>query len=123
MARRVDWKLFMILKFNLSAQAGIIVLFSFLLIAPALAQSTVVDFYGKDLIIGKQIEIAEDINGSFSVAEVSKNVKFVKSTTQVPNFGLSKSTWWAKFSISNHTPDSLIYLELAYPMIHSMQLY
>ena len=79
-------------------------------------------FNGNDLLIGKSLEIAEDPDGSYNINNL-KNLQFVKSTEETPNFGLSKSTWWIKFTVRNNSPEKSMFLELAYPMIHSGELY
>ena len=79
-------------------------------------------FNGNDLLIGKSLEIAEDPDGSYNINNL-KNLQFVKSTEETPNFGLSKSTWWIKFTIRNNSSEKSMFLELAYPMIHSGELY
>lgn len=80
-------------------------------------------FDGTDITIGKNVEIFEDSLGTRTISEVISNAKFVKSYEDTPNFGLSKSTFWIKFEITNKTSDNNVFLELAYPRIQSCYLF
>lgn len=82
-----------------------------------------VDFYGKDLIIGKSIESLEDKNGQFTPNQLQHSGGFVQSKEETPNLGMSRSTYWVRFGITNHSNDKNLVLELAYPLIDSSTLY
>jgi signal transduction histidine kinase len=75
------------------------------------------------LIIGKYLEIYEDKAGTLTLPEIRKVQGFVKSTDEVPNIGLSQSTFWIRFSIRNSSASEMLYLELAQSSIHSCELY
>jgi len=122
-ARRGNLKLFMIPKYKLVKTLYVALILSVFFFDAAFAQSEIVDFRGTDILIGKNLEIAEDPGNSFTIENVNKKGNFVKSTSEVPNFGLTKSAWWLKFTIKNSTKDPVLFLELSYPMIHSMELY
>ncbi|GLU52011.1 hypothetical protein Dfri01_14720 [Dyadobacter frigoris] len=83
---------------------------------------TNVDFYGKKTVAGKFIEIYEDGSNKKTLSEIDSS-QFVRSSVDTPNFGLSKSAFWVKLSIKNHTKEEIILLELASPMIDLCQLY
>ncbi|WAC09290.1 sensor histidine kinase [Dyadobacter pollutisoli] len=80
-------------------------------------------FDGTDITIGKNVEIFEDSLGTRTISEVISKAKFDKSYEDTPNFGLSKSTFWIKFEITNKTADNNVFLELAYPRIQSCYLF
>ncbi|MCE7042557.1 7TM diverse intracellular signaling domain-containing protein [Dyadobacter sp. CY312] len=81
-----------------------------------------IPFTGKDVMIGKYLEIAEDPSGSRTIHNLN-TLKFTKSTEDAPNFGFSSSAWWIKFTVKNEISDKNLYLELGYPLIHSGELF
>ena len=99
-----------------------VLLLCLLLISSFYSKGGEVMFNGKDLLIGKNLEIAEDTSGIVDYKNLA-NLRFKKNTDGTPNFGLSKSAWWVRFTIKNNTADSHLFLELSYPMIHSGELF
>ena len=97
-------------------------LFIIILISSTYSRGGEIVFNGNDLLIGKSLEIAEDPDSKYNISSL-KNLNFVKSTEETPNFGLSNSTWWIKFTIHNNSLEKSMFLELGYPMIHSGDLY
>ena len=56
--------------------------------------------------IGLNLDILEDPSGKLTIDDVNSPewaVKFKRSTKEVPNFGFSKSTFWARVKIQNKT--------------------
>ena len=54
--------------------------------------------------IGKNLDIFEDKTGKLNISDVSSpkwSKKFKKSLSLTPNFGISKSTFWARFRVKN----------------------
>lgn len=86
------------------------------------SQAANIDFDGTKMVLGKYLETLEDKTGNMTLSDV-KSAIFQKNNVDTPNFGLSKSTFWLKFDITNKSADELIYLELAYPMIDLCELY
>ncbi|SKB43988.1 sensor histidine kinase [Dyadobacter psychrophilus] len=82
-----------------------------------------VNFYQGSQIIGRHVEIFEDATNTRSFEQVLKEKNFVQSTDDTPNMGLSQSTFWIRFSIANKSASSLLYLELAHPLIHTCELF
>ena len=80
-------------------------------------------FRGKDLSIGKSVSVLTDSSGTLTLSQVIVSNRFVQSTEETPNFGLSNSTFWIKMDIRNETEDSNVFLELAYPRIEFCTLY
>ena len=98
-------------------------IFFFLLLGFAHANyGAEIPFTGKDVMIGRYLEIAEDPSSSYTIQDLDK-LNFQKSTQDAPNFGFSSSTWWIKFTVKNDTHDKNLYLELGYPLIHSAELF
>ncbi|KQS33898.1 7TM diverse intracellular signaling domain-containing protein [Dyadobacter sp. Leaf189] len=100
----------------------ILVLFLLTFTAGKLSAETV-DYKNGSLILGKYLEIYEDTAGTLSLHEVRNSNGFVKSKDEVPNIGLSKSSFWIRFSIRNTSARNMLYLELAHPGIHSCEMY
>ena len=67
--------------------------------------------------IGNNLEILEDPNGSFSPDSLFNAEGFQKSESEVPNLGITSSTFWIRFSIKNESPNNELLLELAYPIM------
>ena len=65
---------------------------------------------GKEIYkIGRQISILEDPQGKLTIHDVSKkeyNSKFSKSKKDVPSYGITNSTFWAKVKINKETHKS-----------------
>ncbi|CAG4994567.1 Adaptive-response sensory-kinase SasA [Dyadobacter sp. CECT 9275] len=80
-------------------------------------------FSGNVLAIGKRVDVLEDTTGVSTLSDVIKSSKFAQSFDETPNFGLSNSTFWLRFTIKNQTSQDQIFLELAYPRIESCTLY
>ena len=99
------------------------VFFSLLLLLSFSLKAEEIDFVGKDKLIGTYLEIAEDSNNDFEFPNFPSDVKFVRSDAETPNLGLSKSTYWIKFTVRNLSDEPKIFLELAYPMLHSCELF
>lgn len=99
------------------------VFFSFLLISSFQLKAGEVDFRGRDILIGRYLEIAEDTKNEFVFPNFPSSAKFEKSNDETPNLGLSKSTYWIRFTVKNLSEESKVFLELAYPMLHSSELY
>lgn len=80
-------------------------------------------FNGSDNTIGKQVEIFEDTSATMTIDDVKARAKFVPSTEETPNFGVSASTFWIRLDIRNRSNEDNVFLELAYPRIESVTLY
>ena len=67
----------------------------------SLASLVLVD--GKDFYkVGLYLDILEDKTGLLTINDV-KSLKFKKSTSEAPNFGGSKSSFWARLKIENRS--------------------
>lgn len=93
------------------------------LLSAQLVYAIPVNFYQGSQIIGKHVEIFEDATNTRSFEQVLQEKNFVQSTDDTPNMGLSQSTFWIRFSIANKSASSLLYLELAHPLIHTCELF
>ncbi|HEY1033195.1 MAG TPA: 7TM diverse intracellular signaling domain-containing protein [Flavipsychrobacter sp.] len=72
--------------------------------------------------IGKYVQILEDSSSSLTISEVVNNSRFKPSEHDVVNLGLSASTFWAKFTVSNNSNERLL-LEFDQPTIDEAALF
>jgi len=70
--------------------------------------------------IGNKVLLLEDKNNKLTINEALNSNLFIKSNQIVPNFQISKSTFWIKFKIKNNTSLKSLLLELPYPTIDSI---
>jgi len=82
-----------------------------------------IHFSGGQVVIGKYLEIYEDKTNKLTFDQILIKKDFVKSNDETPNMGLSQSTFWIRFSLTNNSQKSSLFLELAHPLIHSCELY
>jgi len=82
-----------------------------------------IHFSGRSIMIGKHLEIYEDPSNKLTYNQILKVGDFKLSQEETPNMGLSQSTFWIRFSVVNKSDKASLFLELAYPMIHSCELY
>lgn len=86
--------------------------------------------YGKTIVINNdsilnissQVEFYDDKN-NHSTFEFIKKQTFQPTTTSVPNFGISKSNFWIKFTINNNTNQTDFLIDLSAATLDSVQLY
>jgi signal transduction histidine kinase len=97
--------------------------FLLLIFLSTIARAEEAVFSGKDLALGTSIEVLNDSSRSLTFSDVLKSKKFVPNKDFTPNFGLSNSTFWLRFTILNNSDDDKVFLELANPRITSSVLY
>ncbi|UKJ09000.1 7TM diverse intracellular signaling domain-containing protein [Solitalea lacus] len=73
--------------------------------------------------LGKSLMVYEDKSGNESLQQVISKSKFTLCKEDVPNFGISKSAFWLKFSIQNTTPKSQLLLLIENPIIDEIEYY
>jgi signal transduction histidine kinase len=69
------------------------------------------------------IEILEDKENILSFSNVISSPDFKLNMVNVPNFGVSKSTFWLKFEIKNNSSYDNLLLNLDYPNLDEVELY
>ncbi|PWJ57336.1 hypothetical protein CLV98_10743 [Dyadobacter jejuensis] len=85
--------------------------------------ANVITFKGGSEIIGKHLEIFQDPSNRLTVQQIQARTDFQLNHEDAANMGQSQSAYWLRFKVKNLSSDSNIYLELAYPLIHSCELY
>lgn len=85
-------------------------------------QDTIVyDNPSKNISIGDKISLLEDTLNRLSIAEILQST-FKRNTQQVPNLQVTKSAFWVKMIITNHTYLKSLALQLDYPTIDTVTL-
>lgn len=72
--------------------------------------------------VGHLIEHYEDKSNTVQIKNI-KGIKFKKSTSKVPNFGISNSTYWLKISLTNKSSQTEFLLNLSQPIIDNITFY
>jgi len=77
--------------------------------------------------LSSAIELLEDPSGQLGIEAVSRpgsGTGFVAATPETANVGFSRSAWWARFTLRNHSSEPrTVYLEQGYPLIDLLDLY
>ena len=82
-----------------------------------------IKYSGSRMLIGEQVLILNDSLNKYTAQEAFNATGYYKSTAQAPNFDISASTYWIKFSIRNDTKYTRLLLELEYALIDTCNLY
>ena len=77
----------------------------------------------KNIEVGKYLMVLEDKDNSYSIDEAEKSDKFIPSKTNVPNLGISSSSFWVKLQVTNHTDNEDFLFVLTQPTIDEVQWY
>src|SRR5579872_457503 len=102
-----------------------IIIFTFLLFIISTSRGSVYYFTDSGNIhyIGKFIQIFEDNSGLLTFEQVRNSEKFEISKDDIPNFKITKSTFWLKVELENETYDPTVILTLAYPVLDCVEFY
>lgn len=104
----------------------VVLIFSFLLLQGlrSLAEP-IISFNqtGKVISIGRQVSILEDSSGQLTFEAAVKSTAYKPASTNVPNLGVSNSTFWVKFIVKNESANDRLLLELDQPTIDQAMLY
>jgi hypothetical protein len=77
--------------------------------------------------LGPYLTILEDKQGKWSIDDVSSSTfsdRFTKNTREVPNLGITLSSIWVRFRLTNDLPaDKRMFLQLGYPPMEDIELY
>lgn len=86
-----------------------------------------VDQSRQSLLIGKQVEILEDVQGTLTLADLlkpSNQASFKLSQEEIPNFGFTSSVFWIRFKINNNDDHSNELILVAdYPPLDVVELF
>jgi len=70
----------------------------------------------------KYFEIFKDNSNTISISEIKKQ-KFIPCIQEIPNLGVTSSSFWIKLHIKNTTSSNNILLEIAQPTIDEIEFY
>ena len=77
--------------------------------------------------LGPYLDILEDPDGKWDIEDIiapDLSSQFIRSTADVPNFGFTRSIYWARVNIKNLDQDGGRYLlEIGYPLIDHVKLF
>lgn len=85
--------------------------------------AVVYDGSQETVTIGRQIGILEDKTGKLTLANVTSAGTFKQSEIENPNLGVSRSTFWIRFTVSNTSGEAHLLLTLASPLTDEATLY
>jgi two-component system, NtrC family, sensor kinase len=71
---------------------------------------------------GKQVQIYEDKTNSLEMSSVAQSASFDSCLNSVPNFHVSKSTFWVKFNVINLSTQDFLVLDVAQPALDEVSL-
>ena len=106
------------------------VLFWLLCLAPALATAVDFDEFTRQLPLGAELQVFEDVRGDTTIAEITSPAladNFRRHAHAVLNAGYSRSVFWLRLDL-NYRPQALQgqqpwLLEVAYPPLDRLDLY
>ena len=101
------------------------VFFSALLLHTNLSASPVITFSDVDKVhrIGREVLLFEDTSNKLTINDIIKSDAFKPATLDVPNLGVTSSSFWIKFSVNNTTQNNNVLLEFDQPTIDEVDLY
>lgn len=77
--------------------------------------------------LGLKIELLEDLHSKLTIEDIlspNQAKRFKPSTVEVPSFGFTDTTYWAKLTIvSQSTFSKEWFLEIAYPLLDEVDVY
>ena len=75
------------------------------------------------LIIGEKVEILEDNSHKHTPQTAFNSPLFYKSTSDIPNFNISRSTYWIKFTVKNLSNEDNLLLQVDNALIDTSNIY
>src|SRR6185437_4463864 len=75
------------------------------------------------ILIGNRVEILNDSLNKYTPLDVISSPLFYKSKQAAPNFDISNSTYWIRFSIKNVTDNPHLLLEVDNALVDTCNLY
>lgn len=78
---------------------------------------------GKPVSIGAHTAILSDTAGKYSPATIAAADGFVPSKNTIPIFPVVRGTIWVRFTITNLTPDTTLFIDLQYANISHIVFY
>ncbi|MCM3110830.1 ATP-binding protein [Lederbergia lenta] len=80
----------------------------------------------KKIFVDSELFLLEDTQKQWTIEDVSSelfNKEFIRNKDHMPNFGYTKSAYWARFEVFNQSPKKEWLLEISYPPLNQIELY
>ncbi|MHA4896148.1 sensor histidine kinase [Pedobacter sp. PWIIR3] len=89
----------------------------------AFANEIIVNTNGPRISIGGDLSYFIDKTKDLTIDDIVKETGFIKSNSQVPNFGVVKDAVWLRFTVVNNSDDSHLNLQIDQPVLDRISLY
>ncbi len=99
-------------------------LFSLLFVISSSIKSNNVIYLDDNITIpiGNSLEVLEDKTGVLELKDVL-DLEFTSLNTKVPNLGISESSFWLKYTVTNKTSNPNLKIELSLPTLDKVNFY
>ena len=98
-------------------RTAFLIIFLMLLCAFKTKAQSVISYEGQNMVIGNQVAILEDPTGKLDFQNIRSSDQFKQSELANPDLGLSRSTFWIKFTVHNASKDSRLIVDLENPTL------
>ncbi|MFZ1693418.1 MAG: 7TM diverse intracellular signaling domain-containing protein, partial [Flavobacteriales bacterium] len=102
---------------------GGILVISGILAVPCTLSAQPVSVAQGPMHIGKQFTILTDDSGKLSAAEAISANGYAASEMDVPNLGVTNSTYWIRFDVLNDTEENAVILDIQHAEIEEVEVY
>ncbi|HCN82838.1 MAG TPA: histidine kinase, partial [Sphingobacteriaceae bacterium] len=75
------------------------------------------------VIIGKKVEILKDDSDKYTPQTALNSPLFYKNESDIPNFNISNSTYWIKFTVQNASKENRLLLQIDNALIDTSNVY
>ncbi len=99
-----------------------IVLFILFLSSYCYASKDTIYYKNGIQLLRKKIQYFEDITNKLDINKIISNKSFINTNGKISNFGVSKNTFWLKFTIQNNNTNN-IFIDLEYPILNTVAIY
>lgn len=90
------------------------------------AENITINKNDQKIFLGNRCETLEDKSGSinvFSIISGDYDNSFTKVKNLIPNYGITKSVYWTRFTLTNNSPREFPkLLEIGFPLLDNVQL-
>lgn len=76
-----------------------------------------------EFYIGRSVQILEDKTSSLKIKDIIGSSQFYVNNQNVPNLGISSSSFWLKFKIKNRSHQEDLLIELGNPLLDEIEFY
>lgn len=80
-------------------------------------------YEGETLSIGTHVNILQDASNSLTLQDVVKSTSFVINDKPAINLGVSNSTFWIKFTLTNNSEENYLLLNLEQSALNNIEVF